>query len=211
VPALTTNATLRVQMRSRELPLDEAQCNRDAYEHQNEEGQMAIMRWDPFAEVDRMFELLSGRGSAGPGQPASRGMPMDVYRDGDKYVVEMDLPGVDPSSIDINIDRNLLTVTAEGRSKHEQADEVVVCERRHVRYRRQLYLGESVDTDKVNASYNDGVLRLEIPISKEQRPRKIEVTTDEGSKSLPGDSTATRTQGDTEESRQRTAEKVSAS
>lgn len=172
---------------------------------------MAIMRWDPFADVDRMFELLNGRGSAGPGQPAPRGMPMDVYRDGDKYVVEMDLPGVDPSSIDVNIERNLLTVTAEGQSKHEEADEVIVCERRHVRYRRQLFLGENVNTDDVNASYENGVLRLEIPISKEQPSRKIEVTTDEGSKTLPGDSSATQAQGDTQESGQRAEEKVSAS
>jgi HSP20 family protein len=172
---------------------------------------MAIMRWDPFAEVDRIFELLNGRGSTGAGQPAPRGMPMDVYRDGDKYVVEMDLPGVDPSSIDINIERNLLTVTAEGQSKHEEADEVVVCERRHVRFRRQLYLGETVDTDNVNASYENGVLRLEIPVSTEQRSRKIEVTTDEESQRLPGDSSAAPAQGQPEESEQRANEKVPAS
>jgi HSP20 family protein len=136
---------------------------------------------------------------------------MDVYRDGDKYVVEMDLPGVDPSSIDVNIERNLLTVTAEGQSKHEEADEVIVCERRHVRYRRQLFLGENVNTDDVNASYENGVLRLEIPISKEQPSRKIEVTTDEGSKTLPDDSSATQAQGDTQASGQRAEEKVSAS
>ena len=135
---------------------------------------MAIMRWDPFAEVDRMLELMTGRGQNG-GQPATRAMPMDVYRDGDEYVVEMDLPGVDPSSIDVNVERNMLTVEAESRTSHEQADEVVVCERRHMRYRRQLYLGDNVDTDHVRASYENGVLVVRIPISTQQRPRKVEV------------------------------------
>lgn len=222
MPAPTTSATLRVQVRSHEKcvsasrrstkrsPTDDSPI-RAPERDQNEEDPMAIMRWDPFAEVDRMFELLNGGGSAGPGQPASRGMPMDVYRDGDKYVVEMDLPGVDPSSIEINIERNVLTVTAEGRSKHEEADEVIVCERRHARYRRQLFLGETVDTDNVAASYTNGVLRLEIPLSKEQRARKIEVTTDEESKGLPGDSSAAQAQGHTEESGQHANEKVPAS
>jgi HSP20 family protein len=139
---------------------------------------MAIMRWDPFAEVDRMLDLMSrGAQSGGSGQTGVRGMAMDVYREGEKYVVEMDLPGVDTSSININVERNMLTVEAESHAQHEQADEVVVCERRHARFRRQLYLGENVETDDVQATYDNGVLRLEVPISTEQRARKIEVST----------------------------------
>jgi HSP20 family protein len=139
---------------------------------------MAVMRWDPFADIDRFFELAAGRGTSGGGggQPAARPMAMDVYREGDSYLVEMDLPGVDMSSIDIGVERNLLTVEAESKAVHEEADEVLLCERRHTRYRRQLYLGENVDTDNVGASYDNGVLRIQIPISKEQRPRKISVT-----------------------------------
>jgi HSP20 family protein len=157
---------------------------------------MAIMRWDPFAEVDRMLDLVAGRGTTGAGQSVARGMPMDVYRKGDEYVVEMDLPGVDPSSIDINVERSLLTVEAEGQSTHEQADEVVLCERRHVKYRRQLYLGDNVDTDNVQASYDNGVLRLQIPISKEQRARKIEVAASAEPGKLGESSSAQAQQGE---------------
>jgi HSP20 family protein len=135
---------------------------------------MAVMRWDPFAEFDRMFELMN-RGTGSGSSGSTRAMAMDVYRQGNEYVVEMDLPGVDPSSIDVNMERNMLTVEAEGKSEHEQADEVIVCERRHVRYRRQLYLGDNVDTENVRADYENGVLRLRVPISTESRSRKIEV------------------------------------
>jgi HSP20 family protein len=148
------------------------------------EDVMAVMRWDPFAEVDRILDLVSSRGTSGGGETAARGMPMDVYRKDDTYVVEMDLPGIDPSTIDIRVERNLLTVEAEGKATHEQADEVLVCERRHVRYRRQLYLGDNVDSDNVDARYDDGVLRMQIPISKEDRSRKVEVSTGSRSKQI---------------------------
>jgi HSP20 family protein len=143
-------------------------------ERWRKEAAMAVMRWDPFAEFDRMFELM-GRGTGSGGSAGTRAMAMDVYRRGDEYVVEMDLPGVDPSSIDVNMERNMLTVEAEGKSEHEEADEVIVCERRHVQYRRQLYLGDNVDTDSVRADFENGVLRLRVPISTESRARKIEV------------------------------------
>ena len=145
---------------------------------------MTVMRWDPFAEVDRMLDVLSSRTTSGSGQNAARGMPMDVYRKGDNYTVEMELPGVDPSTIDVKVERNVLTVEAEGKAEHEQADEVLICERRHVRYRRQLYLGDNVDSDNVDASYDDGVLRMTIPISSEDRSRKIEVSSSSRSQQL---------------------------
>jgi HSP20 family protein len=166
------------------------------------------MRWDPFAEVDRMLEVVAGRGSNG-GQPATRGMPMDVYRDGDEYVVEMDLPGIDPSSIDISVERNMLTVEAESRTTHEQADEVVVCERRHVRYRRQLYLGDNVDTDNVRASYENGVLVVRIPISAQQRARKVEVAASGDAREITDQSRGASAQATTE-SKARKGEKVGA-
>jgi HSP20 family protein len=151
---------------------------------------MAIMRWDPFADFDRMLELVSGRSTSGNPQPGTRTMAMDVYRSGDEYVVEMDLPGVDPSSIDINVERALLTVEAEARSTHEQADEQIVCERRHVKFRRQIYLGDNVDTDNVRAEYDNGVLRLRVPITQEQRARKVEVATTGGGKQQISDQSA---------------------
>ena len=170
---------------------------------------MAIMRWDPFAEVDRMLELAAGRVSNG-GQAPTRGMPMDVYRKGDEYVVEMDLPGIDPSSIDISLERNMLTVEAESHTTHEQADEVVVCERRHVRYRRQLYLGDNVDTDDVRASYENGVLVVRIPISTQQRPRKVEVAAGRDTREIPDQSRGASAE-QTSQSESTKGEKVSAS
>jgi HSP20 family protein len=169
---------------------------------------MAIIRWDPFREFDRMLEFVSGRGAAGAGQTVTRGMPIDIYRVGDEYVVEMDLPGVDPSSIDISVERNMLTVEAEAQSMHEEVDDVVLCERRHVRYRRQLYLGDNVDTDNVRASYENGVLRLQIPITKEERTRKVEVTATEGTKQLTGQSGATQPQAAEGQSQSREKEKA---
>jgi HSP20 family protein len=170
---------------------------------------MAIMRWDPFAEVDRVLEVVAGRGSNGD-QPATRGMPMDVYRDGDEYVVEMDLPGIDPSSIDISVERNMLTVEGESRTTHEHADEVVVCERRHIRYRRQLYLGDNVDTDNVRASYENGVLVVRVPISTQQRPRKVEVAASGDARAIPDQSRNASAQ-ETSQSKARKGEKVGAS
>jgi HSP20 family protein len=164
---------------------------------------MAIMRWDPFAEFDRMLGLV-GRGSSGDGQ--TLGMAMDVYRSGDEYVVEMDLPGVDPSSINLKVERNTLTVEASAESKHEDVDEVLVCERRHVRYRRQLYLGDDVKTDNVQASYDNGVLRIRIPISKEQKAREIPVSTGTGAKQLSTDASSQSQPGETSKQQERERE-----
>jgi HSP20 family protein len=161
---------------------------------------MAIMRFDPLADLDRMLELVSGRGTTGNGQPATRSMPIDIYRVGDEYVVEMDLPGVDPSSIDISVERNMLTVEAEAQSTHEQVDDVVVCERRHAKFRRQLYLGDDVNTDNVRASYDNGVLRLRIPIAQNQRAHKIDVdTSNSGSKQISDQSNTDNDQGTSRE------------
>ena len=110
------------------------------------------------------------------GRAASgRAMPMDVYRRGETYIVEMELPGVEPDSIELTVERNMLTVRAESSSTHEDADEQVLCERRHVSYTRQLYLGENVDSENLRASCEKGVLRIEIPIAEQQKSRRIEV------------------------------------
>ncbi len=109
---------------------------------------MAVMRWDPFG--DWMLEWIQqSRRSAGS---MRRSMPMDVYRTGDTYIVEMDLPGVDPSSIEVHTERNIVSVSAETRSTHEDADELLVCERSHATFQRQLYLGEGLQTDKLTAT-----------------------------------------------------------
>ena len=129
---------------------------------------MTMTRWDPFAGFDRLFDML-GRSSQ------RRVMPMDVYRKDGTYTVEMDLPGVDPSSIDVNVEGRTLTVTAEAHSQHEEAEEVV-CERMHTRFYRQVYLGENLELDRVNATYDNGVLRIEIPMQERSGGRRVEVS-----------------------------------
>jgi HSP20 family protein len=164
---------------------------------------MAIMRWDPFADFERVLELMAGRGAGGTAQTATRAMPMDVYRSGNEYIVEMDLPGVDPSSIDIGVERNVLTVEGEAHSTHEQADEQIVCERRHAKYRRQIYLGDNVDTENVKAEFDNGVLRLRVPIAREQHVRKIEVAAGDGKKQLTEQPAQTKAQSEKEPATQR--------
>jgi len=153
----------------------------------DEGGAMAVMHGDPFAGFDRMFDMVYGRQERG-----RRTMPIDIFRNGDEYTVEMDLPGVDPSTIDVNIERNMLTVTAESRSSHEDADEQVLCERSHARFSRQVYLGDNLDIENVNAGYENGVLRIAIPVAERQKARHIEVTkTSNGERAIDAQSTPT--------------------
>jgi HSP20 family protein len=131
-----------------------------------------MTRWDPFAGIDRMLDLVYGRGGV-----QGRSMPIDIYRSGDRYVVEMELPGVDPSSIDVDVEGSTLSVTAEARSNHEEAEEQVLCERSHARFYRQLRLGDNLDTDNVEASFDNGVLTLSVPVRERAGGRKVEVST----------------------------------
>jgi HSP20 family protein len=133
---------------------------------------MTISSFDPLFTLDRMLARMAPGFSGGASQMAP---PMDVYRRGDEFVVELDVPGVDPSSIDISVERNMLTVSGEMQPRHEDADEILVCERPHVRFRRQVYLGEGLDTDNIRASDENGVLRITIPVSREQQTRRISV------------------------------------
>lgn len=135
---------------------------------------MAVMRLDPFAGFERMFETLYGH------EGSHRPMPIDIYRKGNEYRVEMDLPGADPASLDVNVERNMLTVNAEAKSMHDDADEQIVCERRHAHFSRQVYLGENLDTDNVKASFENGVLTVTIPVSEKAPGRHIEVSTGNG-------------------------------
>lgn len=117
-------------------------------------------RIDPFRELDRMAsQLLSGRGL--------RQMPMDLYKDGEKYVVEADLPGVDPSSVDIDVDGQLLTIRAERKvsTAEREGTQWITRERETGSYVRQLNLGQDVDMESISADYNSGVLKVTIPVS----------------------------------------------
>jgi HSP20 family protein len=128
---------------------------------------MNAMTFDPFAELDR---LASGRTQLRTGP---RAVPVDLLRDGDRYVLAADLPGVDPGSIDIDLDGHLLTIRAERTAAAHEGAQWIAQERRTGSYVRQFTLGDGVDTERISASYDHGVLSLVIPLSERARPRKI--------------------------------------
>jgi HSP20 family protein len=129
-----------------------------------------LMRTDPFRDVDRLAQSLFGLGTTA--RPTT--MPLDAWRSGEEFVVELDLPGVDPASIDVDVERNVLTVRAERPVRANDA-ELLNAERPRGVFSRQLFLGDALDTDKVSASYELGVLRLRIPVAEKAKPRKVEV------------------------------------
>ncbi len=128
-----------------------------------------LMRFDPFRELDRLTELQNRS------LPTSM-LAMDAYRRGHEFVVQFDLPGADPSSIDLSVEKNVLTVRAERTAVKDGVDEVIVTERRYGNFTRQLFLGESLDTDAIKASYDNGVLTISIPVAEKAKPRKIPIT-----------------------------------
>ncbi|UNK45208.1 Hsp20/alpha crystallin family protein [Arthrobacter sulfonylureivorans] len=128
-----------------------------------------LMRTDPFRDLDRLTQQVFGN------QARPVAMPMDAWREGDQFVVELDLPGVDPSTIDLDVERNVLTIAAERKSKIEDKD-VVAAERPTGTFSRQLILGDTLDTENVSANYEAGVLALRIPIREQAKPRKIEIS-----------------------------------
>ncbi|HEX6247014.1 MAG TPA: Hsp20/alpha crystallin family protein [Nocardioidaceae bacterium] len=133
-----------------------------------------LMRTDPFRELDRLAQQLAGNGTGTWSRPSA--MPMDAYRAGDELVVMFDLPGVTPDAIDVDVERNVLTVKAERRpTVHDEDVEMQVAERPLGVFSRQLFLGENLDTDKIHAEYEAGVLSLRIPVAEQAKPRKIEV------------------------------------
>ena len=134
-----------------------------------------LMRSEPFTEVDRLAQQLFGGPQLGTwSRPAA--MPVDSYRNGEEFVIAFDLPGVDRDAIDIDVERNVLTVRAERRPVN-LGDQAVaqLSERPHGVFARQLFLGDALDTDHIDATYDNGVLVLRIPIAERARPRKIAV------------------------------------
>ena len=128
-----------------------------------------LMRTDQFRELDRLAQQVLGTVA----RPTV--MPMDAWHEGERFVVEFDLPGVDPRSVDLDVERNVLTVRAE-RPALSQDAEAIAAERPRGVFSRQLFLGDTLDLDRVEASYTDGVLRLTIPVAEEAKPRKIQVS-----------------------------------
>ncbi len=130
---------------------------------------LMLMRTDPFRDLDRFTQQVLGTAA----RPAV--MPMDARRQGDAFVVEFDLPGVSADSLDLDVERNTLTVHAE-RPARDQNQEMVASERPTGMFSRQLFLGDNLDTDKIDAHYEDGVLRLTIPVAEKAKPRKVAIT-----------------------------------
>ena len=126
------------------------------------------MFFDPFREFDRVTEQLFDR--QGP-----RLMPMDLHRDGDHYVLSADLPGIDPGSVDIDVDGQLLTIRAERTPRSAEGVKWITRERATGSFLRQLNLGQGIDTAGISATYDNGVLSVLIPISEKAKPRKVEV------------------------------------
>ena len=143
---------------------------------------MMLMRTDPFRELDRLTQQVFGQQGTWS-RPAV--MPMEAYRQGEQFVVHFDLPGVDPESIDLNVERNVLTVKAERRpTANSEGIETLVAERPYGVFTRQLFLGEALDTDRIEAHYDAGVLTLHVPVAEQAKPRKIEVSAGSADKQL---------------------------
>jgi HSP20 family protein len=136
-----------------------------------------LMRTDPFRELDRLTQQVFGTAA----RPAF--MPMDAWRDGDTFHIEFDLPGVQADSIDLDVERNVLTVRAERASRNGNV-ELIANERPSGVFSRQLILGDNVDLDKISASYHDGVLALDVPVAEKAKPRKIEIEASNGQRTI---------------------------
>ena len=138
---------------------------------------MMLMRTDPFRDLDRWTQQVLGTAA----RPAV--MPMDAWREGDEFIVELDLPGVTEDSLNLDVERNVLTVHAE-RPGLNQDREMVAAERPRGVFSRQLFLGETLDADQIQASYHDGVLRLSIPVAEKAKPRRIKVASSDEKRSI---------------------------
>jgi HSP20 family protein len=143
-----------------------------------QELMMMATRFDPFRELDRvagaLFENRSGL----------RLMPMDLYRNGDHYVLNADLPGIDPGSVDIDVDGQLLAIRAERTMHGPDGVKWLTREREGGSFLRQLNLGQGIDIDGISAHYENGVLSVTIPVSEKAKPRKIEVATSKASSTV---------------------------
>ena len=141
-----------------------------------------LMRTDPFRDLDRFTQQVLGTAA----RPAV--MPMDAWREGDAFFVEFDLPGIDQDSLDLDIERNVVTVRAQ-RPAVDPNREMLATERPRGVFSRQLVLGENLDTDRIEASYQEGVLRLHIPVAEKAKPRKITIGRSESHHTLASKAT----------------------
>jgi HSP20 family protein len=129
-----------------------------------------LMRFDPFSDFDRLTRQVWGN-------TRTNYMPADAYRKDDRFYLHIDLPGIDPESIDVTVEKNTLSVSAERKWERDGEEQVLLNERPVGSFSRQFFLGESLDTDSIEAGYDHGVLTLAIPIAETAKPRKISVGT----------------------------------
>ncbi len=134
---------------------------------------MSVLRFDPFGDPIRQMDRLTNQLLSGTRTPAS--LPMDVWRAGQEFHVALDLPGVDPSSVDITMERGVVTIQADRQQQYRQDDQVLLAERPQGEFTRQLMLGDGVDQENLQADYRDGVLYLTIPVAEQAQPRRIQV------------------------------------
>jgi len=146
-----------------------------------------LMRFDPFRELDRLANATSTRQ-----WPAM--LAMDAYRRGDRFVVHFDVPGVTSDAIELSVEKNVLTLKAKRAWVRSQEDELVVAERPQGEFSRQLFLGESLDADHIQASYDEGVLTLVIPIAGRAQPRRVEITGTSGNGAQAVDAASAETE-----------------
>ena len=134
--------------------------------------------YDPFRELDQLAQQLVSGGRT------PRSFPMDAYRRGDDFFIHLDLPGVDPSSIEVTLEAQVLSIAAERRFEQREGDEIIVSERPQGRFSRELRIGTRVDAESIEASYEDGVLTLRLPVAPEAKPRRVQVRAPGGQKKI---------------------------
>ena len=127
------------------------------------------MSFDPFSELDRLATSMF--------RPGPKFMPVDLYREKDQCVLSADLPGIDPGSVDVDVDGHVLTIRAQRTAPTQGGSKWLAQERPHGSYLRQFSLGEGVASERISATYDNGVLSVIIPVSERAKPRKIEVST----------------------------------
>ncbi|CAN3128630.1 Heat-shock protein Hsp20 [Mycobacterium sp. smrl_JER01] len=132
---------------------------------------MALMRFDPFRELDRLAE------QALAGARTAHTLPMEAFRRGDQFIVALDVPGIKGEDIDVTVERNVIEISARRRPLRQDGDELIVDERPQGEFRRQLFLGDNLDPNKLSAACDGGVLTLTVPVSEESKPRKVQIGT----------------------------------
>ena len=131
-----------------------------------------LMRFDPFRDLDRLAQNAWSGGL----ERRPVGMPIDAYRRGDEFLVHFDLPGVDPASVELTVEKNVLTVNAQRQRQWGDDVELVVSERPTGNWTRQLFLGETLDADHIQATCENGVLTVRIPVAEKAKPRRVEIS-----------------------------------